>query len=152
MHPQGDTLNQDVVIAAANHIIEFAPLVPQISLLVVVYHIGAPDQARGPGSLQPGYAEFMDLLRIGHVWAELSGTYRFPDLPDLNENVTDILPTAPDRAVWGSDWPHSGGVEANPGGDCNKWYRDVEGGTGQQLAHKIWVENSKELWQWDNGG
>lgn len=93
---------------------------PQISLLVVVYHIGAPDQARGPGSLQPGYAELMDLLRIGHVWAELSGTYRFPDLPDLNENVTDILPTAPDRAVWGSDWPHSGGVEADPGGDCNK--------------------------------
>ncbi|KAE8314652.1 hypothetical protein BDV41DRAFT_213072 [Aspergillus transmontanensis] len=139
-----DPLSKAAVIAAAdrvrpfgwvNHvyialeqIVEFAPLVLQIGLPVVMNHIGAPDQARGPGRLQPGYAEFMDLLRKGQVWTKLSGTYRFPNLPDLDEYVTDILRTAPGRVVWGSDWPHSGGVEANPGRGCNKVqeYRKVD--------------------------
>lgn len=183
MRTRGDPVNKAAVIAAADRvrhlgwviqvyialeqIIEFAPLVPRIGLPIVIDHIGAPDEARGPGRLQPGYAEFIDLLRTGQVWTKLSGTYRFPNLPDLDEYVTDILRTASDRVIWASDWPHSGGVEANPGGDrtqvqeyrkvddaafiarCRKWCRDVEGGTGEVLAHKIWVENPRKLWQWD---
>ncbi|KAF5855677.1 hypothetical protein ETB97_008612 [Aspergillus alliaceus] len=179
MRTRGDPVNKAAVIAAADRvrhlgwviqvyialeqIIEFVPLVPRIGLPIVIDHIGAPDEARGPGRLQPGYAEFIDLLRTGQVWTKLSGTYRFPNLPDLDEYVTDILRTAPDRVIWASDWPHSGGVEASPGGDrtqvqeyrkvddaafiarCRKWCRDVEGGTGAGLARKIWVENPRTL-------
>ncbi|KAE8136650.1 hypothetical protein BDV38DRAFT_283864 [Aspergillus pseudotamarii] len=102
------------------------------------------------------------------VWTPLSGTYRFPNVPDLDEYVTDMLRTATDRVVWTSDWPHSGGMGANPERDrkevqeyrklddtafitrCRKRYPDVEGGTGDQLACKIGVENQRKLWQWDD--
>ncbi|KAE8347798.1 hypothetical protein BDV24DRAFT_157275 [Aspergillus arachidicola] len=110
----GDPLNKAAVIAAADcvrafgwvihvyialeQIVEFAPLVPQIGLPVVINHIGAPDQARGSGRLQPGYAGFMDLLRTGQVWTKLSGTYRF---------LIFLISM-------------TGDVEANSGGDRNK--------------------------------
>ncbi|KAE8153536.1 hypothetical protein BDV25DRAFT_136829 [Aspergillus avenaceus] len=184
MRTRGDPLNKAAVLEAADRVrylgwaiqvyialeqmVEFAPLVPQLGLPVVIDHIGAPDEARGPGRLQPGYAEFISLLKSGQVWTKLSGTYRFPNLPDLDEYVTEILRIAPDRVVWASDWPHSGGVEANPGGDrqkvqdyrkvddvawivrCKQWCRDVEGDFGERLARKIWVDNPIILWQWND--
>jgi predicted TIM-barrel fold metal-dependent hydrolase len=88
-------------------------------------------------------------------------------LVDLDEYVVDVLRAAPDHIVWATDWPHSSGVAANPGGDPNKvqeyrkiddfkwiaqcwdWCRMAEGGTGEGLAKKIWVENPKRLWQYD---
>ena len=147
-------------------VIELAPLVPELGVPIVIDHIGAPESSGGPIKLQPGYEEFMELLRTGRVWTKLSGTYRFPHLSDLDEYVTDILRAAPHRVVWGSDWPHSGGVEANPGGDrnkmqeyrkvddiawaarCRQWCREADGGNGDVLARKIWVDNPRTLWQY----
>lgn len=183
MRTRGDALDKDAVRSAADRVrpygwviqvyvslkqvIELKPLVSEIELPIVIDHIGAPDASGGPIKDQPGYSEFMDLLQTGRVWTKLSGTYRFPDLPDLDEYITDILRVAPNRVVFGSDWPHSGGVEANPGGDCNtvqeyrkiddaawvarcrKWCREVAGGNGNMLARKIWVDNPRELWQYD---
>lgn len=146
---------------------ELAGVVGDLGVPVVIDHIGAPNASLGPGKEQPGYKEFMNLMRTGQVWTKLSGTYRFSDLPDLDEYVVDILRIAPDRVVWASDWPHSGGVEANPDGDrtkvqgyrqvddaawiaqCRKWCRMADGGNGEVLARKIWVDNPKTLWQYD---
>jgi len=148
-------------------IAELAPIVPELGVTLVVDHIGAPSADKGPGRLQPGYAELIQLLKTGQVYVKLSGVYRFSALPDLDDYVVDILQTAPDHVVWASDWPHSAGVEANPGGDrdkvqayrkvddaawisrCREWCRDVEGGDGERLARKIWVENPRMLWQYD---
>jgi predicted TIM-barrel fold metal-dependent hydrolase len=148
-------------------IAELAPVLPELGVDIVVDHLGAPSPSAGPGRQQPGYTEFIELLRAGHTWTKLSGVYRFSDLQDLDEYVREVLKAAPDRVVWASDWPHSGGVEANPGGDrkkvqeyrkvddvawivqCKQWCRDVEGGDGEQLAHKIWVGNPWRLWQCD---
>ncbi|SPO06764.1 related to TIM barrel metal-dependent hydrolase [Cephalotrichum gorgonifer] len=181
MRTRGDSFNGAAVKSAADRVrplgwaiqlyvslkqvTELAPLVPELGVPIVIDHIGAPEASGGPIKLQPGYTDFMELLRTGRVWTKLSGTYRFPDLPDLDEYVTDILRKAPDRVVWGSDWPHSGGVEANPGGDrkkvqeyrkvddaawvarCRQWCREIEGANGDALARKIWVENPRILWQ-----
>lgn len=151
-----------------DQIVELAPLVPELGVDIVIDHIGSPHEGRGPGRLQPGYAEFIGLLKTGRVWTKLSAAYRFPDVPDIDEYVLDILRTAPDRVVWASDWPHSGGVEANPGGDrkkiqeyrkvdnaawvaqCWGWCRRVEGGSGDGLARKIWIDNPRRLWQYDS--
>jgi predicted TIM-barrel fold metal-dependent hydrolase len=148
--------------------IELAPIVSELGVTVIIDHIGAPWADQGPGRLQPGYAEFIKLLEEGRIWTKLSGAYRFPNLPDLDEYVTDILRAAPGGVVWASDWPHSGGVEANPDGDRNKvqGYRQVDdvawisrckgwcelvdrSGQGQ-LARKIWVDNPRRLWQYDD--
>lgn len=145
-----------------------AGVVPGLGVPVIIDHIGHPDPATGPVQLQEGYREFMDLLRLGQVWTKLSGTYRFENLIGLDDYVREILSIAPDRVVWASDWPHSGGVAANPGGDrdipqeyrkiddrawvarCMAWCCEVEGGSGQKLIRKIWVDNARRLWQYDS--
>lgn len=157
------------VYVALEQIRELTPIVPELGVTVCIDHLGEPDPSRGPARTQPGYDEFMDLLRSGTVWTKLSGTYRFPDLEELDEYVAEILRVAPDRVVWASDWPHSGGVQANPKGDrnqvqdyrkiddvawvarCREWCRRVEGGTGDRLARKIWVDNPRRLWQYQDG-
>ena len=155
------------VYVSLSQVADLAPVVPDLRLPVIIDHIGSPEPARGPGKKQRGYQELIELLRGGQVWTKLSGTYRFSSLPDLDEYVIDILKAAPDRIVWASDWPHSGGVEANPDGDrknvqpyrkvddaawiakCLEWCKMVEGGTGEGLARKIWVENPRALWQYE---
>ena len=150
-----------------NQIQQLAPIVPDLGVTVIIDHLGSPQPSQGPILRQQGYSEFMSLLRSGLVWTKLSGVYRFKDLPDLDLYVEEILRTAPHQVVWASDWPHTGGVAANPGGDKNKlqeyrhiddaawveqcwdWCRNVEGGDGEQLARKIWVDNPRRLWQYE---
>lgn len=153
------------IYLSLDQVVDLAPLVQDLGVPVVIDHIGSPHSSGAPAKSQKGYAEFMNLLSQGLIWTKLSGVYRFPDLPDLDEYVVDILRTAPDQVVWASDWPHSGGAEANPDGDrnkvqeyrtiddyawverCRKWCREVEGGDGRELAEQIWVTNPRKLWQ-----
>lgn len=79
---------------------------------VVLDHFG------GARSGQPGSAEgvrvLLRLLRDGPAFVKLSGAYRVSD--DTSTLWNDAAPlavalvdAAPDRLVWGSDWPHTGG-------------------------------------------
>ncbi|CAL5875056.1 uncharacterized protein PFLUO_LOCUS9360 [Penicillium psychrofluorescens] len=151
------------VYVSLDQIAKFASIVPALGVSVVIDHIGHPDPSKGPPRLQNGYQEFMELLKSGLVYTKLSGIYRFEDLPGLDSYVREILAAAPDRVVWASDWPHSGGVSANPGGDktkiqeyrkvddqawvarCKTWCRQVG---GDDLVRKIWVDNPRRLWQY----
>lgn len=147
-----------------DQIAEFAPVVSTLRVPIVIDHIGHPEPSRGPPRLQQGYQEFIGLLKSGLTYTKLSGTYRFSDLPELDSYVRHILATAPDRVVWASDWPHSGGVSANPREDrtqiqeyrkvddqawvarCKAWCQQVG---GEELVKKIWVTNPRRLWQYD---
>lgn len=142
-----------------------ADVLPTLGIPVVIDHLGAPHPSKGAPKTQPGYEAFMKLLRSGQVWTKLSGTYRFDKVPGLEEYIMDVLRIAPNRVVWASDWPHSGGAQANPGGDCNaiqeyrkiddrawvdrckSWCRAV---SGENLIRKIWRDNPRALWQYDD--
>lgn len=147
---------------------QLADLVSTLEVPIIIDHIAHPEPSKGPVQQQEGYREFLDLLKSRKIWTKLSGTYRFDQLQGLEDYAREILTVAPDRVVWASDWPHSGGVGANPGGDrnavqdyrrvddqawvarCKMWCRDVEGGNGTKLIRKIWVENPRRLWQYDH--
>ncbi|WP_232667250.1 amidohydrolase family protein [Pseudonocardia sp. TRM90224] len=68
------------------------------------------------GNLPPGgsgTATLLELLRAGPSWVCLSGAYRLsPGAAEadaaapLVDRVATIIETAPDRIVWGSDWPY----------------------------------------------
>jgi predicted TIM-barrel fold metal-dependent hydrolase len=93
----------------------------------------------------------------------MSGIYRFANLPDVDVFAREFLRTAPTQVVWASDWPHSGGVAKNPGGDRNKVqdYRKIDipdfiarckdwCDHDEFLIRSIWVDNPKRLWQYDD--
>lgn len=137
-------------------------LIPKLGVPLVIDHLGEPEKSTPPRT-QPGYSELMDLLRKRQVWVKLSGTYRFPELPELDEYIMEILKVAPTQVTWASDWPHTGGSKNNPGGDrkksqefvrvddrefimkCRQWC-----GGDEELIRMIFVDNPRKLWQYDS--
>jgi 2-pyrone-4,6-dicarboxylate lactonase len=75
---------------------------------IVIDHFG---RVRADDGLEaPGFQTLLRLLRRDHVWAKLIGPYflsdRIPDFPDVTPFARAVVAAAPDRVVWGTDWPH----------------------------------------------
>jgi 2-pyrone-4,6-dicarboxylate lactonase len=63
------------------------------------------------GAGQPGFRALIDLLRHGEgrTWVKLTGAYRIstaPGFADIDPMATALIAAAPDRLIWGSDYPH----------------------------------------------
>jgi predicted TIM-barrel fold metal-dependent hydrolase len=63
------------------------------------------------GAGQGGFQQLLDLLRHGEgrAWVKLTGTYRMSTAPgfvDVDPMVAALIGAAPDRLIWGSDYPH----------------------------------------------
>ena len=63
------------------------------------------------GAAQPGFQQLLDLLRHGdgRCWVKLTGVYRMsvaPGFADAAPHARALIETAPDRIIWGSDYPH----------------------------------------------
>jgi 2-pyrone-4,6-dicarboxylate lactonase len=58
----------------------------------------------------PGFQSLLRLMRDGRAWVKLTGPYRISShaLPHADTKVFAhaLLDAAPDRIVWGTDWPH----------------------------------------------
>jgi len=63
------------------------------------------------GAGQPGFPRLLDLLRHGEgrCWVKLTGVYRMsvaPGFADAAPLARALIEAAPDRLIWGSDYPH----------------------------------------------
>jgi len=63
------------------------------------------------GVAQTGFREFLSLVDDGskRCWVKLTGIYRFsqdPTFADVKPFAEALIATAPDRLIWGSDYPH----------------------------------------------
>jgi predicted TIM-barrel fold metal-dependent hydrolase len=91
------------VIAALHRLMATLP-VP-----LVIDHFGRA-MATG-GTTQPGFDAMLDLVRTGKAYVKLSAAHRIAPNPDDAAPIARALIAAnPARIVWGSDWPHPGGV------------------------------------------
>lgn len=89
----------------AREIGPIARTVASLPVPVVFDHMGHFPARRGPA--EPGFATMCALVRDG-AWVKLSGAYRLDDAP-WSRTVAlaqALVAAAPDRCVWGSDWPH----------------------------------------------
>ncbi|MFJ8110899.1 amidohydrolase family protein [Streptomyces sp. NPDC096132] len=75
---------------------------------VVVDHIGRVDLAAGPDS--PALRSLRALLDSGNVWVKVSGVDRVsrqgPPYADAVALAASLVAYAPERVVWGTDYPH----------------------------------------------
>jgi predicted TIM-barrel fold metal-dependent hydrolase len=75
---------------------------------VVIDHMGRPDPRKGVNA--PGFQALIRLLKSGRGWAKMSAPYRTslqePPYNDITPFAHALVAAAPDRLVWGSDWPH----------------------------------------------
>jgi predicted TIM-barrel fold metal-dependent hydrolase len=89
---------------------ELEPALARSSANIVIDHMGLPDAAAGIG--QPGFQAVLRLARAAHVWVKLAGADRITRasgrLRDAVPFMRALAAVAPERLVWGSDWPHIG--------------------------------------------
>jgi predicted TIM-barrel fold metal-dependent hydrolase len=88
---------------------ELRGIMVSLGVPVVVGHVGYTKVTAGLD--HPGYREFLAMLRDGLGWVKLTAPYRISAqerLPygDVTPFVRAVLAAAPDRIVWGTDWPH----------------------------------------------
>jgi len=87
-------------------------LLPAFRKLKVPYsvaHMGMFLAKDGPQ--QPGFRQLLDLLKHGNgrCWVKLTGVYRMSvtaGFTDADPMARALIEAAPDRLIWGSDYPH----------------------------------------------
>jgi len=84
---------------------------PSLPAPIVIDHFGLADA--GSGTDQAGFPTLCDLLAQDRCWVKVSAAYRIsknePDYPDATPIAKALIIANPDRVVWGTDWPHTGG-------------------------------------------
>lgn len=108
------------VVAKPDRIVEHAALFNSLPVPIVFDHLA---QIPAPGMAHPAFKIVSDLMRQGKAWVKISGVYTFgtngaPSYPDAAALVQKYLKVAPDRLVWGTDWPHPTLAEGNKPDDA----------------------------------
>ena len=94
-------------------------------------------------------ADDLRLVKRDNVWAKIMGSYFLsknkPHYPDVTPMAKAMVAAAPDRMVWGSDWPHPGARTNMPddGDLANQfggWVAD------EALRKRILVDNPARLY------
>lgn len=94
---------------SGDQIVENATLLDRLVCPIVIDHMG-----RMPAQIGPKHPAFKVICRLidkGCTWVKLAGAYlNTKDGPPLYKDATAIARAfsqyAPERMVWGSDWPH----------------------------------------------
>ncbi len=145
------------VIARAGTLAAAADAISRSELPIVIDHYGLPE--KDAPSTPVGHA-LLELAAVPHVWTKLSAPYRVSADPLATmppaEWLSAFMNAAPDRCIWGSDWPHT--PPRNDGPVKNKMlpYRNipyervfddfVAGLDSFELARRILVENPARLY------
>jgi predicted TIM-barrel fold metal-dependent hydrolase len=87
----------------------FLPELQSIDVDFTIAHLGYLEAERGV--TQPAFQNLLGLLRsgAGRCWIKLSGFYRMSrreDCEDVAPFVHSLIEAAPDRMLWGTDYPH----------------------------------------------
>jgi predicted TIM-barrel fold metal-dependent hydrolase len=89
-------------------IVEYADKLLALPNTIVLDHFASIPAAGGID--QPAVKAVLKMLDTGRVWLKLSGPMRCTSEPPPYPSVTPLahlfVKHAPERMVWGSDWPH----------------------------------------------
>ena len=119
-----------------------------LPVATVIDHLGHMPASLGRD--HPGFQDLLALLREGRSWVKLSAPYRLsgrsgPPYDDVRPFAEAVLEAAPDRVVWGSDWPHPAieGPRPHPATLLDPlfdWVDDAD------LRRRVLVENPAHLY------
>lgn len=95
---------------------ELADDIAALDIPVVIDHFGKVPA--GDGLDSPAARALLRLLARPHCWAKLMGPYfvsrDFPQHRDVDALAQAMVAVAPDRLLWGTDWPHPSAREQMP--------------------------------------
>ena len=130
-------------------ILDLMPIFTSLKVPMSIGHFAY--QPATAGVEAPGFQSLLELMRQGNTWMKISGANRVSqtDLPpydDVKPMAQALIEVAPDRIMWGTDWPHPNKYEVNPNdGDLvnafGEWVTD------EGLRRKIMVDTPASFYR-----
>ncbi|WP_157271918.1 amidohydrolase family protein [Azohydromonas aeria] len=120
----------------------------ELDVPVLLDHMGRADPELGDSD--PSLRRILELLKRGNFWVMLSLSEKIskqgPPWDDVVPLAQRLIEAAPDRCVWGSDWPHPVSVRQPPneGSLMELLYRFAP---DEAVLRKILVDNPTNLFQ-----
>jgi D-galactarolactone isomerase len=138
------------VFMLGEQIVALCDVLRGLPVPLVIDHFGRVPQPAGIAD--PAFAVIRKLLDHGNTWIKLSGAYMdsivgAPTYEDLKPIAQAYVEAAPERVVWGSDWPHT--TATGPIDDAvlvdllTQWAPD------SRIRHRVLVENPQVLYRFD---
>jgi len=145
------------IIARAETLAAAAAVIAKAEVPIIIDHYGLPEN-QAPAD--PAGRALLDLAALPHVWIKLSAPYRCSQ-DDLatsppSEWLKALVQAAPDRCVWGSDWPHTPPRKQEATENIMLSYRNIAYGrllsdfldalASPEIARRILIENPIRLY------
>jgi D-galactarolactone isomerase len=111
-------------------------------------HMGRMPQPQG--NRHPAFDILRRFLDTGRAWVKLSGPYLdtqlgAPRYADIKPVAHALAEHAPERCIWGSDWPHPTEPNVKPD-DAVLFDLLQEWSVNETVRHRILVENPAALY------
>lgn len=135
-------------------VVDIADLLRRLPSIVVLDHMAHLPEPAGPD--HPSFGILKGLIDKGRTWVKLSAAYSNtkigpPLYPDATRLAQAFVKAAPERLVWGSDWPHPSEKPESKPDDAllfdlmTTWVAD------DKTRHRIFVENPATLYGFGKG-
>ncbi len=127
---------------------ELMPTLRSLNLDFTIAHFGLFPAKDGVS--QPGFQQLLGLLRHGErrCWIKLTGIYRMSvakDFADVAPMARALIEAAPDRIIWGSDYPHLS--FADKVGSVDLWNLLGKWAPDEATRRRILVDNPQRLFK-----
>jgi D-galactarolactone isomerase len=132
----------------ADQIVEHEAMLKRLPTQIVFDHMARLPQPLGLA--HPAVKIVEQLLEHGRTWVKLSGAYldsqvgETGEFLDIDAVARHWIAAAPNRLVWGSDWPHP--TETVKPNDANMLDMLARWSTERSVIEKILVSNPSELY------
>lgn len=133
--------------------VEWEETLTQMACNIVVDHFGWTPQPAGSQSATA--ATLRRLLDNERAYIKLSGLYLssavgHPGYADVSELAIQLIETAPDQVIWGTDWPHPMAMASTKIPDGAMLAdRLAEWAPDEAIRKKILVDNPDKLYWFD---
>lgn len=139
------------VFAHPEQLVAMEPVLAALPTPLVIDHLGRIDPAEG--ATGPAFDVLRRLLDAGRTWVKLSGIYMrsregAPGYRDTFALGEAFVRHAPERLVWGSDWPHT---TESPGtvNDADLANVLLAWCGSDETVRRVLVENPQRLYGFD---
>jgi predicted TIM-barrel fold metal-dependent hydrolase len=103
------------------------------------------------GTAHPAFAAVVDLMQKGKAWVKLSGAYQDtkvgpPTYADSTVIAQAYVKAAPERLIWGSDWPHPSEKDNAKPDDAILFDLMAQWAPAEAVRNRILVDNPAKLY------
>jgi predicted TIM-barrel fold metal-dependent hydrolase len=130
-------------------IVKMEDVLQKVAAPIVFDHMGRIP--RDVGVDHPAYSVISRLIDQGRTWVKISGAYMDtkvgpPTYADSTRLAQAFVKLAPQRMVWGSDWPHPTAKDDDKPNDATLVDLLAEWAPDEATRRRILVENPAELY------